>query len=328
MGETDAAESVSAAAKYWDENVGHHITSFAQWNGCLSVQKHHWKLITGHHNYNPVDWFYNRFGPFQSMASIACGDGILERHVSENLMTSGRITGFDISRVSIERAAALAKSPLAHFEVQDANTAEWPSRIYDAVFAHGGLHHIEKLDFCIGQIAHGLKPGGMLYVNDYVGPARFQFSDTQLRLALELLAQVPQKFKTGLLPERCDPVGLAEMDNSEAVRPDHTYSAIRAYFTFVETFKLGGTLLAPIFGGSCLSRAIADTEGGLEIARKLVEAERQLIDDGMIGSDHLLIVARKRDDTSVSLEPKPKPERGPESVKGWRFGDLFRRWRS
>ena len=36
--------------------------------------------------------------------------------------------------------------------------SEWPPAVYDAVFAHGGLHHIEKVDFCIGQIANGLEP--------------------------------------------------------------------------------------------------------------------------------------------------------------------------
>ena len=64
MCNNDAIEDVSAAAKYWDENVGHHVTSFAQWDGCLPVQQHHWKLITGRRDYNPVDWFYNTFGPF------------------------------------------------------------------------------------------------------------------------------------------------------------------------------------------------------------------------------------------------------------------------
>ena len=152
-------------------------------------------------------------------------------------------------------------------------------------------------------------------MNDYLGPARFQFSDTQLRLARELLAQVPQKFKTGLPPERCDPVALAGMDPSEAVHPDRIYSAVRAHFTFVKTFKTGGTLLAPIFGGNCLDRAIANTQEELEIARKMVEAERELIDAGVIGSDHLLFVARKRDDVTVSLEPKPEHELMPKPIE-------------
>jgi SAM-dependent methyltransferase len=290
----DVAGSESAAAKYWDENVGHHINSFVQWDACPPVQQHHWKLITGSPLTNPIVWFINEFGPFENMASVACGDGILERYVSENLMTRGRIVGRDISPGSIKLAKSLANSPFAHFEVQDANTAVWAPDEFDAVFAHGGLHHVENLDFCLAQIANGLKPKGVLYVNDYMGPARFQFSDTQMRLARDLLNLVPEKFRTGLLPKRCDPVALAEMDPSEAVRPDHTYAAIRAHFRIVKAFKTGGTLLAPLFGSNCLSQSIVESEEGLEVARQLVEAERKLIDDDVIGSDHLLLVAEKR----------------------------------
>lgn len=296
---TETADKASAAAKYWDQNVGHHLESFVQWNGCPPIQDHHFKLITGRPDHNPVAWFIEHYGPFENMASIACGDGILERFVAENF--SGQITGFDISPGSIERAASLTTNPRAHFAVQDANTAEWPEAQYDAVFAHGGLHHIENLDFCIGQMAKGLKKGGMLYVNDYFGPARFQFTDTQLRLARELLAQIPARFRTGLEPVRCDPVALEAMDPSEAVRPDHTYDAIRANFEIVKIFKLGGTLLGPIFGGSCLNTAIIETSEGLEIAKRLAEAERALINADAISSDHLVLVCRKRYSAAVSL---------------------------
>jgi len=295
----EALDKASAAAKYWDENVGHHLESFVQWNGCPPIQDSHFKLITGRSDYNPVAWFIDRHGPFKNMASIACGDGILERFVADNY--PGQITGFDISPGSIERAASLTTNPRAQFEVQDANTAEWPTEVYDAVFAHGGLHHIENLDFCIGQMAKGLKKGGMFYVNDYFGPARFQFTDTQLRLARELLAQIPAKFRTGLEPSRCDPVALEAMDPSEAVRPDHTYDAIRSNFEIVRLFKLGGTLLGPIFGGSCLNKAIVETTEGLEIAARLADTERALIDSNKISSDHLLMVCQKREDRGVKL---------------------------
>jgi SAM-dependent methyltransferase len=280
---------------YWDQHVGHHINSFVQWDACKPIQMHHWQLITGNADYNPVSWFWDKYGPFRNMASIACGDGILERFVAENILTGdSRIVGYDISPASVELARSLSRSPRADFQVQDANSDRWPAARFDAVFAHGGLHHIEKLDFCIGQFAHGLVEGGMLYVNDYFGPARFQFSDTQLRLAAEMLDQVPARFRSGNRPARCDAVALRDMDPSEAVCPDRTYGAIRAYFSIVEAHRTGGTLLAPLFGGSCLSPAIVESPEGLNLVAEMARAERRMIEDGVIGSDHLLLVCRKR----------------------------------
>lgn len=150
------------------------------------------------------------------------------------------------------------------------------------------------LDFCIGQISKSLKLNGLLYVNDYLGPARFQFSDSQIRLAHELLLSVPEKFRSQNLPKCCDPIALSQMDPSEAVNSHQIYETIRCHFDIVERIDMGGTLLAPIFGGGCLDSSIIESGEGLEVISMLVEAERKLISDGSIRSDHLLLVCRRR----------------------------------
>lgn len=291
----DGTADQSRAARYWDEHVGHYINSFNHWEGTKPVQMHQWKHVTGDPNYNPVPWFWHKYGPFDRSASIACGNGILERFVAENLLApEGRITGFDVSPASVELARSLSNSQRADFEVRDLNHQLWDEAIYDAVFAHGALHHVEALDFCLREMAKSLKPAGVLYVNDYLGPARFQFSDTQLRLANELLLLVPAKFRSGNTPQRCDPIALARMDPSEAVNPHQIYETLRAHFEIVERHAMGGTLLAPIFGCSCLDPAIVESSEGLEVISMLAETERTMIDQGLIRSDHLLLVCRKR----------------------------------
>lgn len=288
-------QSKSKAASYWDDHVGQHIDSFVQWDASKPVQMHQWKHITGDPHKNPVTWFWHKYGPFARCASIGCGNGILERSVAEHLLPpGGRITGFDISPVSIDLARSLSTKEGAEFAVRDLNQDLWEEATYDAVFAHGALHHVEALDFCLGQIANALKPGGLLYVNDYLGPARFQFSDTQLRLAHDLVLRVPEKFRSENTPKRCDPVALSRMDPSEAVNSHQIYETIRAHFTFVETHNTGGTLLAPIFGGGCLDPTIIETSEGLEIISMLADVERTMIDAGLIRSDHLLLVCRRR----------------------------------
>ncbi len=102
------------------------------------------------------------------------------------------------------------------------------------------------------------------------------------------------RFRSGNRPARCDAVAPREMDPSEAVCPDRTYGAIRAYFSIVEAHRTGGTLLAPLFGGSCFSPAIVESPEGLNLVADMARAERRMIEDGIIGSDHLLLVCRKR----------------------------------
>jgi SAM-dependent methyltransferase len=290
----DGIANRSRVASYWDDHVGEHINSFSHWEGTKPVQMHQWKHVTGDPNYNPVAWFWHKYGPFERSASIACGNGILERYVAENLLPpDGRITGFDVSPASVKLARSLSKSEGADFDVRDMNHQLWDEATYDAVFAHGALHHVEALDFCLGEMAKSLKPTGLLYVNDYLGPARFQFSETQLRLANDLLLRVPEKFRSGNTPKNCDPVALSHMDPSEAVNPHQIYETLRAHFDIVERHAMGGTLLAPIFGGSCLDPAIVESSEGLEVISMLAETERAMIDEGWIRSDHVLLVCRK-----------------------------------
>ena len=285
----------SRVASYWDEHVGQHLSSLLQWEASKPVQMHQWGHISGNPYENPVLWFWKKYGPFERSASIACGNGLLERFVAENLLPSGgRITGFDISPESVNLARSLSTKGSVDFEVRDLNHEPWEEAIFDAVFANGALHHVEALDFCLGQISASLKLSGLLYVNDYLGPARFQFSDTQIRLAHELLLRVPEKFRSQNMPKCCDPIALSQMDPSEAVNSHQIYETLRCHFDIIECHKMGGTLLAPIFGGGCLDPSIIESGEGLEVISMLVEAERKLISDGLIRSDHLLLICRKR----------------------------------
>jgi hypothetical protein len=101
----------------------------------------------------------------------------------------------------------------------DLNAQALPRELYDAVLTTGAMHHIENLDFCFGNIRRSLKAGGLLWLNDYVGPNRFQWSDTQMRLANELLAMVPSRWRLRNRVTRFDAEGIRDLDPSEAVAP-------------------------------------------------------------------------------------------------------------
>jgi len=165
---------------------------------------------------------------------------------------------------------------------------------YDAVFAHGALHHVSQLDFLLGQIRERLVPEGMLYVNDYVGPARFQWSDVQMRLANELLQRVPRPYVVNMHVERCDPKSLARTDPSEAVCANFIVESVQAHFEIVCRVDRGGTLLAPIFGSGCLHPSIVETGEGLSVIEDLCAREHELVRHAIIPSNHVVLIARRR----------------------------------
>lgn len=288
---------MNKVAEYWDKFVGSHLNSPDHWEANKVVQQTQWSYITGDPFKNPLHWFYERYGPFSNMASICSGSGLLERDIAINYLqnNAGFITGYDISPVSIQIASESCRGLRGvKFEVKDINVDTLSFESFDAIFAHGALHHVEKLDHCLGELRNALKPTGFLYVNDYVGPRRFQWTDVQFRLAQDLLELVPAEFLRNKVVVRTDPVALEMMDPSEAVRSDHIVQTIQAHFNIVVLSKRGGTLLMPIFGSGCIAPEIFETREGMEIIQRLCELERDLIDKGIVSSDNVLIVATPR----------------------------------
>ena len=105
---TQSAAKLSVS-EYWDKFVGTHLNSPDHWEANQVTQQFQWRLICGDPFKNPVDWFMEEYGPFNRMASICAGSGILERHVSASYCqnSDALIEGYDISPKSIELGRGL-----------------------------------------------------------------------------------------------------------------------------------------------------------------------------------------------------------------------------
>jgi len=282
------------AEDFWNKNVGRHREPFAHWESPDPIQKSLNEVVTGDRDLAPPLWFIRKYGPFISVAELGCGDGFLVEYLAVNC-PDGHIFGFDFSAASIEISRKRCSHlPNASFQKIDLNVESLPPRSLDAIFTTGSMHHIEKLDHCFGSIAAALTDRGYLWLNDYVGPARFQWSDTHIRMAGELLATVPEKWRTGSPISRCDPNALRETDPSEAIAPHQIEDALYAHFEVLEKFDRGGTLLMPIFGSACLSSTMAECEEGLQVLQRLFDTERALIRCGMIKSLNRQYIAKPR----------------------------------
>jgi SAM-dependent methyltransferase len=167
---------MNKVAEYWDKFVGSHLNSPDHWEANKVVQQTQWSYITGDPFKNPLHWFYERYGPFSNMASICCGSGLLERDIAINYLqnNAGFITGYDISPTSIQMASESCRGLRGvKFEVKDINVDTLSVESFDTIFAHGALHHVEKLDHCLGELRNALKPTGFCTLTTMLDPVDF-----------------------------------------------------------------------------------------------------------------------------------------------------------
>jgi len=309
------AEKARKVASFWDENARRLCAPFAHWESPAPIQHALNKLVTGDISIPPPVWFMRHYGPFAHVAELGCGDGILVHGLLDS-DPGLSVDAYDISTASLARAAERIKTHCGttercRFLPIDLNKEILPQAAYDAVLTTGTMHHVENLDFCFRNIARSLRPGGSLWLNDYVGPNRFQWSNTQMRLADELLALVPKAWRRRDKVARCDDGALGAMDPSEAVASQHIEAAMAAHFEIVQKWPRGGTLLAPIFGSGCLDAAIADSPKGLATLAAIFEAEQQLIRDGALPSDSYVYIAKPRTSVGVLVREAFERRAGP-----------------
>jgi SAM-dependent methyltransferase len=299
------ADEAAHVATFWDTHVGRHLEPFAHWESPPPIAAALMELVSGAPPMDSLQFFLAHYGPFAHVAELGCGNGDLVNFLMQ-ADPNIKVDAYDISLASLAQTRALI-APLAGAAERcrvlsiDLNTEALPQDLYDAVLATGSMHHIENLDFCFGNIRRSLNAGGLLWLNDYVGPNRFQWSDTQMRLANELLAMVPSRWRLRDQVKRFDAEAMRDLDPSEAVAPQHIPAALAAHFEIVRSWPRGGTLLAPIFGSGCLDSAMTMSEEGSNVLSAMFKAEHDFIEAGVLPSDSYLYVAKVRPAADVLI---------------------------
>ena len=231
----------------------------------------------------PVDWFNIWLGGrrFHRGLSIGCGSGPFERDLIQHDLCD-RIEAFDASFLSI-RAAMSAAGNRLHYFVADFNRCAFRERSYDAVFFHQSLHHVEHLEELLAGVRRWLRPDGLVYLDEYIGPSRGAWSDALIAPHRAVFDRLPPEVKA--TPEL--PLPIQEDDPSEAVRSDAIMGALQAEFEIAAFRAYGGNLLSVIFPN--LKREALDEE----LADALVEEDR-----AMVAADgrpyYAIMVARPR----------------------------------
>jgi 2-polyprenyl-3-methyl-5-hydroxy-6-metoxy-1,4-benzoquinol methylase len=250
-------ESKDAIVRYWESNRGRNIR--LNWWRNPIVHEHINKLILGY----PCSglWAGTRKliqdqspkGGFKSGISVACGIGSKEMQIIED----GSVAHFDcydLSRKRIEkgREDAAKKGLTKNIDFHESDVfATNSSGKYDFVFWSHALHHMMDVSHALEWSKDCLVEGGVIVIDDYVGPTRMQYSTEVLDIQSSIRAALSSNpnflvnpCKPGLnFPIRCsnvDPVALATKDPSECADSGRILSSIREVFPDAEIRLTGG----------------------------------------------------------------------------------------
>lgn len=232
----------------------------AHWWIIPEVRQRWNELITGDPMLRYEDYFVrHHLAGRRGLRCLAIGSGVCshEMRLATYQDTFAEVRCVDLAASLLkqaEREATAQGLDNMRFEVADIYEREFERGAWDVIFFHASLHHFEDID---GLVAQQLKPllraGGLIVINEFVGPNRLQYSNELLRAANAALLTLPdhyrQRFKSRLVKRRITGSGLWRMivaDPSECVDSAAILPALRQHMRVVEERPYGGNLLMPV----------------------------------------------------------------------------------
>ncbi|MEO8276449.1 MAG: methyltransferase domain-containing protein [Thermoanaerobaculia bacterium] len=286
----------------WTSSAGGH------WLEHPLVQRRLYSKVSGRPDRDIYGWLLDRMDalgivrPVASALTLGSGDGRLERGLARKNFARLHL-GLDLSAGAVEaaRAAALADG-LSHvsYAVSDLNAPQLPESAFDVVLGVSSVHHVERLEELLAAVERALVPGGLLFLNEFVGPKRFQWPARQLELARHLIGLIPESYRRDgpgepLHSEPFAPSAeeVFAVDPSESVRSDEILPLVAERFEILERRDLGGTLLHLV-----LEKIVRrfNPQNPVDVAwlNRLFDAEDALLAAGEITSDFAVVLARRR----------------------------------
>jgi SAM-dependent methyltransferase len=259
------------------------------------------RRITGDPELGPETHFARRHGP-AIVAPLALSLRASDAKLELALVEAGsceRLIGLDNDQGRVDFATGRVPEPLREqirFQLGTLEDFQAPEPL-GAVVCRSFLHRREDLESVIDRFAELLAPGGLVFVEDFVGPARFQWTDQQLDAINRLLARLPEELLTDLAAtdgrrkrsvERPDVEAWIASNPHEAVRSDEILPLLDARFERVEVCPYGGAVFHQLF-----SRIMGNFAGRPELVGVLMEVDALLTDAGVLGADYVWGVWRR-----------------------------------
>ena len=259
------------------------------------------RRITGDPKLAPESYFAAVHGPAVPAAqalSLRAGDMRLEVGLVE-IGPCERVVGLDTDEGRVQRAnAEIPQALRAQVRFREGTLADWePQQPQGAVLARNVLHRQLDLEGVLDRVRSSLVAGGLVFVDDFVGPSRFQWSDAQLGAINRLLACLPDELLTDLTAEdgrrkravnRPSPEEFAAANPHDAVRSDEILGCLDERFERVEVHLYGRAVYHQLF-----TRIMGNFASRPELVRMVMEVDAMLTDGGVLASDYVWGVWRR-----------------------------------
>jgi SAM-dependent methyltransferase len=233
--------------------------------------------------------------------SLGCGAAGTEIFAA-GLGLFASLLGLDGSEEALAEGKKAARAQnaqgleLAH---ADLNALDLPRAEFDVALMNMSLHHVKNLEGTLLAVERALKPGGIFVVNEFVGPAQFQFTDLQVAIAAAILEVLPDRWRMDLTTgqpktryARQPRSHWNTVDPSEAIRSDEIVRLLESRFEVLVRRDYGGTLLHLTLEHIVHNFDRSD-ERDVAAVRLLGLLEDLLVRHGVIESDFTLMALRK-----------------------------------
>jgi len=233
--------------------------------------------------------------------ALVCGDMEAERHFFQlkDFVDFSTVQGFDLSNESLKKCQLQGVQFVPH--QIDCNVLSLPKGAYDLVVGHQGLHHIRELENLFDQVDASLKPTGMFFLSEWVGPNYLQIPTMNKIISVFLLyALFPsKKMRTNHMG---DTKGLKflqypqeSFDPSEACNSVNLERSLLKRFTYLKSVRFGA-LCYPMFEGTAIH--LSENNGWMTLrVRSVIWIERWLTKLGLIEPLFLMAICERKRNT-------------------------------
>jgi SAM-dependent methyltransferase len=290
----------------WGAQAGNWSGRGLHWLEHPAVQARIRSMTGGSEGRDRFQYFIHKYfpegTPVDRVLTLGCGDGGFERGLAQYNFARAH-DAFDIAEGAIQKAVEAARAAgLTHvrYEVADLNRVALAPDRYDVVFGLSAIHHISALENLFTQVRASLTPGGFFLLDEFIGPSQFQWPDTQLEAANEVLRELPENLRRRLdrpaeiktTVSRPTIEFMNAGDPSEAIRSAEIVPLLKDYFETLEFRGYGGSLLHLVMEGIAGNFTPGDPLATEWLAR-LSAMEDQMIREGRLAHDFAVIIARK-----------------------------------
>lgn len=273
------------AGDFWDREIV--AQTHVSWMQHPRVREYINRLIGNGEMRWPFDWFVEYLGArrFRRGLSIGCGGGALERDLIKRGICE-TVDAFDGSTHSLYLASQEAEKEgfgkRIRYFAADFNEPAFPRSTYDVVFFHQSLHHVAKLEKLMRAVMRTLTRDGLLYVDEYIGPSRTDWSEELIAPHRAVAASLPE----GVVPNPDLGLPIQADDPSEAVRSGEIEEQLAVGFDLLARRDYGGAILSVLFPN--IDANAADES----VLDQLIAADRAMLERG--NSYHAVMVLRAK----------------------------------